>query len=367
MIIGIDARFLGAGVTGGIGRYIEELLKELQVLDTENQYVIFLSEKNYDLFEPTSHRFEKVLAKIPWYGIREQIEMPFLIAKYHIDLMHYPHFNVPVFSKVPYVVTIHDLILWDYPSEKASTLSPILYKVKEFFYKKIIKKAVLNANKVITVSEYSKKRIAEVFHVSINDIVVTYEGVSISPEKNNTLGEKEFDYYLYVGNAFPHKNLDTLLLAFQQVQKEHQDTKLVLVGKSDYFYEKLKERVSILKLEDHVVFTGYVTDEELNTWYHHCLAYVFPSFIEGFGLPGLEAMAHSVPVIASNTSCLPEVLGKGAIYFDPKEVDSLKTAMLQIHSNEELRNKLVENGKQQLEKYDWHTCAKQTLEIYHNL
>src|SRR6056297_41631 len=175
--IGIDARMYGP-LGKGLGRYTQEIVDRVVEMDPENQYVVFLTRENFDEFQPKSDRIKKVKTNIRWYSLAEQILLPFYIKKEKLDLMHFPHFNVPLLTPVKFVVTIHDLILTKFPTIRASTLSPWLYKIKNFFYKVVIKTAVKRAKRIIAVSEFTKKDIAKQFRVKPDKIRVTYEGVA---------------------------------------------------------------------------------------------------------------------------------------------------------------------------------------------
>lgn len=174
-------------------------------------------------------------------------------------------------------------------------------------------------------------------------------------------------YLLYVGNAYPHKNLERLISAFKIVLQKQSELHLVLVGKIDYFYERLQGLVKELNLEKNVIFTGYVSDSELSWLYTHGFAYVFPSLSEGFGLPGLEAMAYSLPVISSNKEPLPEIYGNAALYFNPEDIFEMAYAILQVVQSKEVREKLKKAGRIQVKKYSWDHCAQQTLKVYKSI
>jgi len=172
---------------------------------------------------------------------------------------------------------------------------------------------------------------------------------------------KEFHkkpYLLYVGNAYPHKNLENLILAFRKIKQDNFDLQLVLVGGDDYFYKKLK------KNNNDVIFTGFIKDEDLNVLYNNAALYVFPSLYEGFGLPPLEAMKRGVPVASSNATCLPEVLGDAAIYFNPLDVDDMAEKIKKALLDEGLRKNLIQKGFEQIKKYSWQKMARETLEVY---
>ncbi len=372
--IGIDARLYGPSAKG-LGRYVEEIVKGVTENDSDNKYVIFLSQENFDLFQTNNPKVKKVLAKSRWYTIIEQISMPYLIWREKIDLMHIPHFNVPILCTAKFVVTIHDLILTKFPSQRASTLSPFVYKIKYYFYNLIIKLALKRSEKIITVSEYTKNDIASQFKIDKEKIVVTYEGVSekfvVSDDLDLNCNEVLSNYnitkpfIMYVGNAYPHKNLEGLINEFAKIKNDYNDLSLVLVGGEDYFYKRLKKYVKEKNILN-IIFTGFVRDGDLSVLYKSAKAYVFPSKFEGFGLPPLEAMAHSCLVLSSDKTCMPEILGEAAIYFDPDKSGWLANSLSQLEDKERVKE-LIEKGLEQAEKYSWKKCIESTLLVYKNL
>ncbi len=362
----IDARFLGTAT--GIGRYVSELVFHLEKIDHKNNYYVLINKENENKYASKSDNFEKVIVDIPWYGIKEQIELPKVLKKINPDLSHFPHFNVPILSKFPFIVTIHDLILTRYPSRRATTLSPIKYFLKNILYRIVISHAVKKSKKIITVSEFTKNDISNFFKTHKSKIIVTYEGVSdiLTREENKTsnildeLNVKD-DFLLYVGNAYPHKNLEFLIRAFDKYNDKN--LKLLLVGKEDYFYKRLKQYVIDNKFSN-IIFAGFINDSDLSYLYKKCSAYVFPSLCEGFGLPALEAMKNGAVVLSSNYSCLPEILKDSAIYFDPKDENDLITKLEKIFNDDELKEEIKIKSKKLLEEYSWEKMAKETLETY---
>jgi glycosyltransferase involved in cell wall biosynthesis len=172
-------------------------------------------------------------------------------------------------------------------------------------------------------------------------------------------------YLLYVGNAYPHKNLEGLIKAYAEIEKEIKNLSLVLVGKEDYFYNRLKQLAK--NFSSNIIFPGFVPDSELAALYQNATAYVFASFYEGFGLPPLEAMAHGLPVVSSSKTCLPEVLGDAALYFNPDDKEDMKNKIKQIIQDEKLRENLRSRGYLQAKKYSWQECAEKTLGVYLNI
>lgn len=388
MRIGIDARFYGPSGKG-LGRYTKEVVDNIIKINVENKddafdYVVFLSPDNFDEFEISSPRVEKILVDCPWYTWREQLFMPMIIKRAKLDLIHYPHFNVPIFSPIKFVVTIHDLILTHFPTKRATTKSALVYWFKNLAYRLVILSAVKRAAKIIAVSEFTKKDIIDNFKVSPDKVIVTYEGAADLNKADdlkfyNKLKEGEKsglniipkeDFLLYVGSAYPHKNLEILLEAFSILQKESYPLRLMLVGRSDYFYERLKERAIQMSLWNEsdnsspIIFAGYVSDDDLTHLYSKAKAYIFPSLYEGFGLPPLEAMSKSCPVLSSNKSCLPEILGDAAYYFDPKDEKDIVKKIKEICLNENLRQDFILRGLKKVDDYDWRRCASLTRDLY---
>lgn len=342
----------------------------MEQIDFDNQYFVFLRRENWDEFQPRSQNFAKVLADVPWYTLREQIQMPRILEKCGLDLAHFPHFNVPVSYKGKFIVTIHDLILFRYPTRKASTLSAPAYFLKKKAYHQVINRAIKKSEKIIAVSEHTKKDILKNFKISPQKILVTCEGVDLSEQPPRDTSETILQkygiirpYILYVGNAYPHKNLDRLVLAFKEVAKRHSGLNLVLAGKEDYFYKRLKKFVADSHISN-VFFPGHVDETDLPMIYREAKLYVFPSLYEGFGLPPLEAMARNIPVASSNASCLPEILGNAAFFFDPRGISEIAEAIEKVLTDNALRKKLIEVGKKQIQKYSWEKMARETLDIY---
>ena len=390
MKIGIDARLYGPK-QGGLGRYLEQLITGLEQTDSTNDYVIFLRKDNFDEYLPGNSRFKKVLADIPWYGWKEQFLLPKILKREKLDFIHFPHWNVPFFYKQKFIVTIHDLILLHYPSRKASTLGPITYFLKNLAYKFILHYAVKKSSKIITPSEFTKQDIVQTLYIPTDKITVTYlapvlkdnieystlptgrQVSNINDQRNNTKNQEALlkynitkKYLLYVGVAYPHKNLDHLIRSWKIFEEKNTNFNLVLVGKKNYFYDQLIKGEEFKKCKN-IIFTDFVSDFELTTLYKNATAYVFPSLYEGFGLPPLEAMQYGIPVISSNTSCLPEILKNAALYFDPKNEQEMYSAISTILTNNTKRNELINNISIVLANYSQNNTAKTTLSVYQKM
>lgn len=378
--IGIDARFYGP-IGKGLGRYTQEIVDNIVRIDSVNEYVIFLRKENFDEFIFSDlPNVKKVMVDVCWYTLKEQILLPYYIWREKLDLIHFPHFNVPLIVPTKFVITIHDLILTKFKTIRATTLHPFIYKLKNLAYFWVIKRALKKSKKIITVSNFTKNDIIDQFKIRPNKIEVTYEGVANLSRGRDSLFVAKLDagevlhnydidnpFLLYVGNAYPHKNLEFLIESFKDIYQKNNGLRLVLVGKEDYFYKNLKDfanKVFYDFPENPVIFSGYVPDEKLEIFYNKALVYIFPSLYEGFGLPPLEAMAKGCPVISSNASSMPEILGDSAVYFNPRDKNDFLNKVFMVIDNQELRNKMIFSGKKHYKKYNWWECAFATWKIY---
>lgn len=371
MRIGIDARFYGS-VGKGLGRYTQKLIENLEKIDTENEYFVFLRAENFDEYRPRNNNFHKILANYGWYSFSEQINMPRLLKKYALDLAHFPHFNVPLLYRKKFVITIHDLILLHFPTIRGTTLNPLFYWLKFLAYKIVIKSAIKRAKKIIAVSKFTQEDILAHYKIAPEKMEVTYEAVDdfcfVSSQKENEKILANYGiikpYIIYIGNVYPHKNPERLIEGFGEfLKKSGNDITLVFVGGEDYFYRRLKDFVAKSQIQN-IIFTGFVPDCELDVLIKNSTIYARPSLYEGFELPPLEAMAKGVPVICSEHNCAKEILGDAAYYFDGKNTNSIANAIKNVLENKDLRNKLIAAGYAQARKYSWEKMAQETLKIY---
>lgn len=361
MKIGIDARLYDES---GNGRYIRNLLKNLQKIDNRNKYFIFLLKKDFDKVD-VKNNFTKVLADIRWYGIREQTDFPILLYKYNLDIVHFPHFNVPIFYRRNFVVTIHDLIHQHFSMQRASTHGKILYAIKRSGYNLIFKHAIRRSEKIITVSNFVKKQLLDEWGVKEEKVEVIYEAAEdaiVSLAKKTTQSAAGKPYIFYVGNAHPHKNVEGLIQAFLKLKDQYQNLKLVLAGKDHYFWQRIKEKYR----QEGIKYLGYIDDQQLVSLYKSAVMFVMPSFEEGFGIPLLEAFACGCPVAASDIGALREIGKDAAIFFNPKDVVDMASVMKELMGNEKLRKELIEKGEKRYKEFSWERLAKKTLEVYEN-
>ncbi len=369
MRIGIDARMYSSEFTG-IGRYVYELIENIQAVDDKNEYVIFMNPEEFAKFEPKSKRVSKVMVRAHHYSFGEQVSFLRILKKAKLDLMHFTHFNVPIFYRRPSVVTIHDLTLSFYPGKKMNSA------IHRFAYNLVLKNAVRHAKKVIAVSENTKVDLIELLHVSPGKIEVVYEGVSdkFTPKKDVEFNAEVLKKYgigkaflLYTGVWRGHKNLVNLIKSFAILTGGDSavDAQLVITGNEDPYYPEVKRTVKELGVEHAVIFPGMVSEPELISLYQSAKLYVFPSLYEGFGLPPLEAMRCGTPVVASKTACIPEVCGEdNALYFDPYDPTEMADVIQRVWVDESLQKDLHEHGLKHSLKFSWEKMASKTLEIY---
>lgn len=375
MKIGIDCRMLGPGF--GLARYVEQLVKHLLEIDSDNEYVLFVR-ANTPL-PPSRGEFKVVVADIPWYSWAEQTKFKKIIDKEKVDLMHFPHWNVPLFYNKPFVVTIHDLIMYHFPRAEATTLGPLKFWLKDRAHRLLVKHAVKKSKHILVTSEFTKQDIHQTLSVPMEKMIVTYQAPFDMNHKsrimNHELINEKFGinkpYVLYVGAAYPHKNLKNLIKAWQIfVDKHDNEYQLVLVGKDSYFYDRLVNDPSLtlpLLRGGEVIYTGFVPDDELVELYQQASLYVFPSLYEGFGLPPLEAQKYNVPVVSSSASCLPEVLVDSALYFDPENGEQMADIMWTGLTDNNVRFELQNNARENLKRFSWQKLAEQTLGVYKSL
>jgi len=371
MRIAIDARMYGNEQCTGIGTYIERLTNELFKIDKKNEYLLFLKEPAFTRFSPPHDGVKKALVTPRWYSYEEQYLLPFEMNREKFDLMHYPHFNSPLLYFKKSICTIHDITPLFFPGHKMNSL------FRRMAHKLVFNSTIKKASQIIAVSESTKQGIIEHFQVDPEKIKVTYEGVDERfkfTANNDTIKEvKERlgiikPYLFYVGVWRNHKNIETLVKAFDFAREKHNlDLQLVLGGREDLHYTNVRTEIERSKYKKDIITTGFIADNELPLLYSSALAFVIPSFIEGFGLIAIEAQNCNCPVLAANTSCLPEVLSDSALFFNPKNFEELAKRIEQIATSLSLRQDLIIKGQKNCTRFSWKKCAEQTLQIYNSL
>lgn len=374
MRIGIDARFYGPS-HAGLGRYTKNLVDRLAEIDTNNDYIVFLHSSNFDEFNTSNPRFSKELVPFAHYSLQEQLSLPGILNKHKLDLVHFPHLNVPMGYRGKFVVTIHDLIMHKFKNRAATTRLRPVYEVKHLGYRAVTRWAAKKAIHVIVPSKAVKQEIVDFYSLPSDKITVTYEAADdITSKRKGGRKKGEVDkvlqkygvsgmYIMYVGNVYPHKNIETLAKAMSELHQKH-GVKLVLPSARSIFLQRTEAMMEKHGVRDFVVLPGYVPDDDLAVMYQSAEAYVFPSLAEGFGLPPLEAMAAGLPVVCSDIPVLREVCGSAARYFDPHSAEDLAKVVGEVVSNAKVQHKLRQAGFERIKQFSWKKMAEETISVY---
>lgn len=374
MKIAIDGSIIGEEITG-TGFYITNLINGLMKIDNLNNYYIFGDEKclrkyiklDKKNFKIVQRKFKNRIIKVLW----EYFIFPFELKKLRIDILHSPNYITPLLKLgFKIVLTIHDLTFLLFPEKHTIT--------KRLLFGKMVPIFIKMSDKIVSVSENTKKDILKFFNVLEAKIIVTYESYpdyynySIDKEKAKEILVKygiEKKYILYIGMIEPRKNIISILKAFVELDKEL-EIDLVIVGKKGWYFKEIEEymmKIEKLKLRNNIIFTGYVPEEELKYFYKVALMFIYPSLYEGFGLPPLQAMACGIPVITSNISSLPEVVGDAAIKINPHDLGELKNSIKWLYKNKEKRDKLIKKGLENSKKFSLENVALNVLSVYNSL
>ncbi|MCK5450495.1 MAG: glycosyltransferase family 4 protein [Candidatus Omnitrophica bacterium] len=359
MRIGFDARMI---TYAGIGRYIKDLLSEIIYQAKEDTFVLF--GKKEELKEFSSDNVEIINWRAPIYSIREQIVQPY--DKYDLDLLHVPHFNIPLFCKTKIIVTIHDLIYLLFP--KAAS-SPLARHYAKFMITQSIKKAA----HVIAVSKNTKDDLISLFGDEYGEsIAVVYEGASsefkiMDDEQGSKRVKEKYNLadkmILYVGSIKPHKNVGTLIKAYMELKKRGIPHQLVITGRWDRKEDGLRKFIDGKDIK----YIGEIPSQDLEILYNSAELLLHLSLYEGFGLTVLEAMQCGTPVVTSGSSSLPEVGGDAVKNVDPLDVGQIADTVYNILYNNDIKYGMIERGLKQSRRFSWNITAKKTLEVYRNI
>lgn len=353
----IDARELRTSS----GRYVERLLHYLQKLDHEHEYYVLLTSKDYDGWQPVHANFHKVVCDHKEFTFDEQLGLLRQINSLKADLVHFAFPQQPILYRGTTVTTIHDLTTLRFNNPDKN---PVVFRIKQRVYSLVMKRAARKATTVLTGSQFVRDDVAQFSGISRGKIIVTHEAADRITDKAEVVPSLDGQKFLmYIGRPTPHKNLERLIEAFARLRAQHPDLLLVLAGKKDANYHRIEAGIKQRDIQG-VVFTDFVSEGQLRWLYEHCAAYVFPSLSEGFGLPGLEAMQHGAPVVSSDATCLPEIYGTAAHYFDPLDTGAMHDAINDVLTDDALRQKLIANGHEQVTHYSWQRLAEQTLAVY---
>ena len=364
MRVGIDARKLH---DFGIGTYVRNLITELARQDDDAEYSLLCAPSDVEAIRALGPRFLPCVVRAGNYSVREQWAVPWALARSRVDLFHAPHYVVPPLTTAPVVVTIHDCIHLRFPQYLPS-------RAALYYARAMMSVAAKRSRRVLTVSQASKDDILHYLHVPAEKVEVIYNAIDMrlagEPTQEEVARVRErflltAPFVLYTGNIKPHKNVDRLIEAFSILrQRSAQDVKLLIIGDEISKYPNLRRLVHRFQLHQHVRFLGFVPDATLSVLYRLASVFVFPSLYEGFGLPPLEAMAAGAPVITSNVSSLPEVVGDAAILIDPMDAGAIAQAMAQVLGDPALRQDLIRRGRERVKAFSWARSVARVRQVY---
>ena len=356
MKIAIDARIINSST----GRYVERLLHYLQDIDHENDYVVLVRQKDEDYWKPRVSNFTVQVTDFDNYSVAEQTGFKRFLDELKPDLVHFCMPQQPVLYKGKSITTFHDLTLLNtYNSDKNWFVFHLKQLVGRFVFKRVANKSDL----ILVPSNYTGKSLVEFANIPESKVRLTYEAAEQTPSTPEPYDLPFKKFIMYIGQQSDYKNIRRLGDAHQKLRQTHPDLGLVLVGKKApdavaneaYFAKKSYEDIH---------FTGFIPDSQRDWLLQHTEAYVFPSLMEGFGLPGLEAMAAGAPVVSSDATCLPEIYGDAALYFNPEDTDDMATVINKVLTDDTLRSELVVRGGAKVKEYSWKRMAEQTHAAY---
>lgn len=352
----VDARIINSTT----GRYVERLLTYLEKIDTENEYIILVPQKDIDYWKPVNDNFSVRVCNYKNYSIGEQIGFALQLYRLRADLVHFCMPQQPLLYLGAHVANVHDMtLLRTYNSDK----NWLVYHTKQMVGKAVFWIIGRTSRRIITISKNTQKDYLEFSGIRKEKTVVTYLSADTHSETPKEIALPYKKFIMYVGQQSDYKNIKRLVLAHQKLLKTRPELGLILVGGLNDMAKLNKAWVEKNEYKN-VYFAGFIPDDQLAWIYKRAEAYVFPSLMEGFGLPALEAMTQGAPVVSSNATCLPEIYGEAAVYFDPKSVEDMAKKIDEVLSNEKLRSDLITKGYRQAKKYSWAKTAEQTLDIY---
>jgi glycosyltransferase involved in cell wall biosynthesis len=371
MRIGIDALSVIPTAVGGSEIYIYELTKGLLQADTKNEYYLFLSQLNQTRFENLTYpNLKPVLVKYPARSrafriAAQQFSLPKLLRELQIDVCHYPGTTMTLSTPCPSVLTVQSLHCYRFPESFSA--------VRRRYLRYMTAASVNKAHAVIVPSEYCRNETISLLNAAPSKVFVVPEGIrttdfdSIDGDMLTRLGLREGEYIFCPCHFLPYKNVDAAIKAYHLIKsREYLPHKFVIAGclSDQQYYRRIQELIRTLGLKDDLMYIGSVPHGQMKSLYRGSALCVYPSLCETFGLPVLEAMASGTPVVCSNRASLPEVAGKAAVLVDTMDVIKLSRAMYRVLKNPAVRRMLVDDGLQNVRRFDWERAAMSTLEVF---
>jgi glycosyltransferase involved in cell wall biosynthesis len=387
MRIGIDCRTIlnpGSGERAGVGHYTYFLVKNLISINQEDQIILFFNslipKEAAENFVGSHSNVE--IKFFPFHKYRHYLPIVYshilvssFLAEQKLDLYHNPANIIPLRYKGKSIITIHDLAIYKNAGWFPSKLSSRLFSTKL-----LIPSSIEKAAKIIAVSENTKNDLREIFKIPENKIEVIYEGVELVSEdkiKDSNYLKNKFkisgNYILYLGTIEPRKNIAGLLRAYKELRirnPELNNLQLVIAGSKGWKYGKVFELIEDVNKQfgkEVIKYMGYVSAEDKLALMTNALCFVYPTFYEGFGLPVLEAMAQGTPVISSDISSIPEIVGNAGILINPYKISELSEALKKILTDKSLRERLSAAGRERAKEFNWQKCAEETLKVYKSI
>lgn len=354
----IDARESGTST----GRYIDKLVEYLDKLSPDFEVLVLTKPHRLDYLKRVAPSFHVLEADFKEFTFSEQLAYARFLHNLKPDLVHFGKDHQPILYRGKVVTTMHDLTTARFRNPNKNFL---IFAFKQLVYKQVVRIVAHKSKFVITPTEFVKKDVVRYGHINPDKVVVTHEAADPFDEPAEAIKRFEGkDFIMFNGRPLPHKNLERLIRAFALLHSKHPKLYLMIAGKKDRSHATYETLARQLGVGDRVILTDWISDGQLKWAMQHTKVYVYPSLSEGFGLPPLEAMLCGAPVVASNATCIPEVLGDAARYFNPLDVEDMASAIEDVLSNEKLRSELIARGQVQARKYSWRRMTEQTLAVY---
>jgi glycosyltransferase involved in cell wall biosynthesis len=371
MRIAIDVRRM---YEFGLATYIRNVVRTLARLDSTNEYFLLGQATRFEQIGPLPENFHLLPLQNPEGAFATYVEMQRVVNKHDLDLIHVPNtFWRPLLTRAPYVITVHDLLDYMY---RARTNNGFRRALHAYMTRRVMQRAA----RIFAVSRFTKRDVSRYFSVDPDRIEVVYNALDESFQRgHSTLEEQamvrgryqiESPFLLYTGRISPHKNVARIIEAFSALKASlakdqlYPDLKLIIIGDEVSKNPDIRRAVVRSGMQHDVRFLGYVPIDILRIFFDMAKVFVFPSLYEGFGLPPLEAMAHGTPVVASNTTALPEVVGNAALLVNPENVFEISRALHRMLTDQPLRERLKAAGIQQAKRFSWETSVRRMLQVY---
>lgn len=370
MRIGIEAQRLFRKEKHGMDYVILNELRQLQCIDSENEYYVFVKPGEDHCLNNTE-KMHIIELHCPTYFIWEQWALPLAAKKHKIELLHCTSNTAPLYCGVPLLLTLHDVIFMDSRNCKSSSL---YQKMGNTYRRFIVPRVAPKCKKIITVSDYEKNNIINTIRIHEEKVIVLhngYDGIYKPLSDVQGINKKYIGqpgYFFILGNTDGRKNIERMLIAYSlYLTRSYQKRGLLITSLRDDYINEIIDRHNIENIRNHIKLTGYVPIEDLPYLYNSAFAFLFASLKEGFGIPILESMACGTPVITSNTSSMPEVAGKEGVLVNPESIDEIAQMMLKLENDEDFYCQQREHGLQHVKAFSWKETTLSLLNIYKEL